>query len=430
MRLSRILSCGEIDLLRKSLFEAPKKTPKLGNWDTDRPQKDIKPSLPRTRDKSKSSVTVGHESKDMKASIPTTKPTEVIAESKSTWTSKAEEQRPTNAIPITKSLMDYWLENGLVAQKDWDEQIKLLEENEKLQYDPDDPFGRRLPLGHPGRQIPKPNPIREYTLVERYKGRGRRIEKKEWAHFQKGLHLHSAPPYPEMQQSSKNKNDQDGNEVAPLYMPNEEHYIPSYSQQKRISKVYGPSYSHYISLPAVTLPRSEEVFRERKQRQRERARRKLSSKAFERIKRTTDEELQDILVEYVKEMEEKKGGVGLLSQWSSSDALLSRKLERWDKRACLKLRHEGDPNLHPKVKQRMFDIYLDSIDKNNTLAPWQKNLAFNLIPKALGGPWGKFSSELDTGPKEKLLEYNAYVGTKEAATMQEKVEEELDDLGL
>lgn len=419
-------------MLRKGLNTAPPKwtTKKLVKWDSDKSLRDTKASSTRSGDNSNFQDTGGHQSRDIKASSPTEKPAEVIEELKHTSSLKAEEQRTTDAKPITKSPIGYWLQNGMVAHRDWDEQIKLLEENEKLQYDPDDPFGRRLPFGHSGRQIPKPNPMREYTLVERYKGRGRRIEKKEWAHFQKGLHLHSAPPYPEMQQSSENKNDQDGNEVAPLYMPNEDHYIPSYTHQKRISKVYGPSYSHYISLPAVTLPRSEEVFRERKQRQRERARRKLSSKTFERMKRTTDEELQDILVEYVKEMEEKKGGVGLLSQWSSSDALLSRQLERWDKRACLKLRHEGDPNLHPKVKQRMFDIYLDSIDKNNTLAPWQKNLAFNLIPKALGGPWGKFSSELDTGPKEKLLEYNAYVGTKGAANIEEEVEEELDDLGL
>jgi len=332
---------------------------------------------------------------------------------------------------IRPKIDEMWVKNGMVSAKDWEDQLRLLDENEKLQYDPDDPFGRRLPRDHPGRDIPHPNPIKEYTLVERYRGRARKLEKKEWNHFHKALNLHSAPNFPEMQQSAKEIPDDRGQRLAPLYMPNPDHYIPTWTQQQRISKVYGPSYSHYISLPAVTLPKSEVVFQERKQRQRERNRRKLASNSFSKLKRTSDEELQALLEEYVSEMEETKGGVGLLNQWASTDALLNRRLEKWDKRVCQKLRHEGDPNLHPKVKERVFNIYLDSIDKNNTLAPWQKNLAFNLMPKAIGGPWGKLSSELDTGRKEKKKEYGAYIGGKTAApVLQEEEEDELDELGL
>jgi len=325
---------------------------------------------------------------------------------------------------------EMWVKNGMVSPKDWEDQLRLLEENEKLQYDPDDPFGRRLPRGHPGRNIPHSNPLKEYTLVERYRGRARNLEKKEWNHFHKALNLHSAPNFPELQQSAGEKSDERGQKLAPLYMPNKDHYIPTWTQQQRISKLYGPSYSHYISLPAVTLPKSEVVFRARKQRQRERNQRKLASHSFSKLKRTSDEELQVLLDEYVSEMEETKGGVGLLSQWASTDALLNRRLEKWDKRVCQKLRHEGDPNLNQKVKERVFNIYLDSIDKNNTLAPWQKNLAFNLMPKAIGGPWGKLSSELDTGPKEKKSEYGAHVGGREAAPVLKDEEDELDDLGL
>lgn len=70
--------------------------------------------------------------------------------------------------------------------------------------------------------------------------------------------------------------------------------------------------------------------------------------------------------------------------------LVSREYEIWDKDLCYELKHDGDPAVPKAFKDEIFRQYVTSIDRNGSMAPWQKNYAFSLLPKAFGGPEGDY----------------------------------------
>merc|ERR1712096_528733 len=90
---------------------------------------------------------------------------------------------------------------------------------------------------------------------------------------------------------------------------------------------------------------------------------------------------------------ESRPGLGSTVYGEQGEGIIPRRLEMWDKDLCYELKHDGDPELPTKLKDHIFDMYINCIDKNSSLAPWQRHLAFNMIPKAFGGPQGEYLSE-------------------------------------
>ena len=103
---------------------------------------------------------------------------------------------------------------------------------------------------------------------------------------------------------------------------------------------------------------------------------------------------------------EKMLGVGTPFFESETD-LVPREWEVWDTDLCWQMREEGDPSLGAEFKEEVFRQFVRSIDRNGSLAAWQKNYAFSLLPKAFGGPEGEYIEAIlaKMRPKQEQVKY-------------------------
>jgi len=99
-------------------------------------------------------------------------------------------------------------------------------------------------------------------------------------------------------------------------------------------------------------------------------------------------------------------GVGTPYHGPAQD-VVPREYEVWDKALCYELKHDGDPRIPTAFKDAMFRQFVDSIDRNGSMAPWQKNYAFSLLPKAFGGPEGDYIDTIlsKMAPKPESVPY-------------------------
>ena len=74
---------------------------------------------------------------------------------------------------------------------------------------------------------------------------------------------------------------------------------------------------------------------------------------------------------------------------------------------CYELRHDGDAQIPRKFKEDVFRQFVDSIDRNGSMAPWQKNYAFSLLPAAFGGVEGEYIDVIlsKMAPKAETVPY-------------------------
>merc|ERR1712107_385243 len=103
-------------------------------------------------------------------------------------------------------------------------QFEWLQESQKLQYDPDDSDGLRLPPNHKGRRKNR------WTEKEKYFGKSFKKERMEFNHFNKSFILDSCPPFPDrMVHHGPTENGE-----APLYLPHISQNIPTWTLRKKI----------------------------------------------------------------------------------------------------------------------------------------------------------------------------------------------------
>merc|ERR1711941_257214 len=76
-----------------------------------------------------------------------------------------------------------------------------------------------------------------------------------------------------------------------------------------------------------------------------------------------------------------------------------RRMQVWDPETFRKIKGPGDPALPQEFKDMVFENYLSTIDKNNSLPAWKKIYAMHLIPRAFGGPEGDYLDEIKEAPE-------------------------------
>ena len=300
-----------------------------------------------------------------------------------------------------KKYFEFLIQQGLCEEQDLQEQYEFLQKSYKIMYDPDDPYGKRLPFGHPGRK--DENDINnDYTEKELYYGKNFYSERMEFDHFNKSFILDSVPAYPDKQIHhspnnliSKNRGIETG-----LYLPHVTQQIPQWTLKKKISKTYGPGYINFITIPSMNkLPKQKEFQSVLRQYIKEK---KWKYKAVSDLKSIYQKFLNnsDEMKAFLDDNVNNKKDYGILSRRYNNNKqigvgspwipkkrdLISRFYETWDLELCYKLKTDGDPEFPKEFKDQVFREYVTNIDKNSSMASWQKNYAFSLLPQAFGGP--------------------------------------------
>eukprot|EP01083_Nonionella_stella_P107061 309657_1 len=310
-----------------------------------------------------------------------------------------------------KKYTEFLIEHGFVEEEDINEQYEWLHESYKIQFDPDDHFGLRLPPTHEGRTKD------EWTEKELYVGKNFKREKLEFNHFNKSLILDSCPAFPDRQVHHEPTE----NNESPLYLPHVTQSIPTWSIRKKIAKTYGPSYLSQITLPPMKLPVKDEFQAMMKQYLNEKKYKKHALDTMDEIKNMKkDRDLYKSLNkwkpnEFVdgnkvfgteNKNRKKELGVGTPFMDREED-VIAREYEIWDKDLCYELKHDGDPKIPAQIKDEVFKQFVTSIDRNGSMAPWQKNYAFSLLPKAFGGPQGDYIDTIlaNMKPKQETVKY-------------------------
>merc|ERR1712130_691550 len=112
--------------------------------------------------------------------------------------------------------------------------------------------------------------------------------------------------------------------------------------------------------------------------------------------------------EYKEENRDRIKMLGVATPFHDKEKdIISREYEVWDKDLCYELKHDGDPSVPKEFKEQIFKQYVTSIDRNGSMAPWQKNYAFSLLPKAFGGPEGDYIDAIlsKMKPKQEKVQY-------------------------
>merc|ERR1712130_444502 len=112
--------------------------------------------------------------------------------------------------------------------------------------------------------------------------------------------------------------------------------------------------------------------------------------------------------EYKEENRDRIKMLGVATPFHDKEKdIISREFEVWDKDLCYELKHDGDPTGPKEFKEQIFKQYVTSIDRNGSMAPWQKNYAFSLLPKAFGGPEGDYIDTIlaKMKPKQEKIQY-------------------------
>ena len=324
-----------------------------------------------------------------------------------------------------KQYTNFLIEHGFVEEEDINEQYQWLQESYKLQYDPDDSDGLRLPFNHIGRNNNDNDDNdnddvdnNKWTEKELYFGKSFKKEKLEFNHFNKSFILDSCPPFPDRMVHHEPLNDKN---EAPLYLPHVTQNIPSWSLKKKIAKTYGPGYISQITMPPMKLPNKQDFQAMLKQFVNEKKYKKFAVEQINEIEMEFDgkdlykqldgakyNQYIDFESEYKEENKDriKELGVGTPFHDKQTD-IVSREYEIWDKDLCYALKHDGDPEIPKEFKDEIFRQYVTSIDRNGSMAPWQKNYAFSLLPKAFGGPQGDYIETIlsKMKPKAEKVQY-------------------------
>lgn len=92
---------------------------------------------------------------------------------------------------------------------------------------------------------------------------------------------------------------------------------------------------------------------------------------------------------------------------STREDFIPREYEFFDIDLCYQLKQKGDKMLPKKFKDEVFRQFVTNINKNGSMAPWQKNYAFSSLPKAFGGDRGEYLRHIfdSMKPQDKKIVY-------------------------
>lgn len=318
--------------------------------------------------------------------------------------------------------------SGLSTVKSFEEMIETLKQSGKDHFDPDDPLNTRRPSLPTIKDDPNVD-MHTVKTLEKYFGRGRTIEKRTFDHFHKSFPLSPTPPQFFQSEDPTGREDNDPNlHVAGMFLPHPYKWIPDWSHRKQIAAVYGPQYINYVSVKLPKLPSAEAIHEKRIEKQRQRAYRKSANKIKEKLSKefekldTTGKGMEKII---------KDASSNYKDQYSDHKVTMVglRPLQRWNPDTFRGMKEDGDPDLPKEFRDVVYENFLNTIDKNNSLPPWKKIYAMHLIPRAFGGPEGDFLSELQEEP-EVIVKVDDSLFEATGEQQQKKAAAGVDELGL
>ncbi|ETO13159.1 hypothetical protein RFI_24219 [Reticulomyxa filosa] len=336
-----------------------------------------------------------------------------------------------------KNYLAFLIKYGFSEQEDLKEQLNQLLTSQKTQFDPDDPFGQRLPPQHPGR-IDIEKRKKSFTKKEKFNGKNFEREKQEFDHFHKSFYLDSVPPFPDrMYHHPPIAKDErinvdadlaktDDQLQSGLYLPHLSQWLPQWTLKKKIAKTYGPGYINYITMPAMTLPTEEEFdamlhqfLQEKKWKSTAINNMKFLDQILEKNSPQANAQMLENVValrDNIKNYHPSENNATYAKQQIGAGSpyvddtkkdIIPRQLEHWDIDLCYELKTDGDPLIPKNFKDEIFREFVISLDRNGSMAPWQKNYAFSLLPRAFGGPSGELLKEMFSRlqSKEEVVTY-------------------------
>jgi len=317
---------------------------------------------------------------------------------------------------------------GISTVKSFDEMMDTLEQSNKDFFDPDDPLGSRKLFSNNKDTEKKADNAHAVKTFEKYFGRGRTIERRTFDHFNKSFPLTTTPPQFFQEEDPTCRPEDENYHVGGMFLPHPYKWIPDWSHRKQIASVYGPQYINYASVKLPKLPTSEAIHEKRLEKQRQRAYRNSANKVKARLEKEIQADkkefgaskiFQDAISSYKDEYSDHKVTfVGL------------RPIQRWNPETFRNMKDEGDPDLPKEFRDMVYENFLNTIDKNNSLPPWKKIYAMHLIPRAFGGPEGDFLSELQDDPEVITQVDDSLFEGASASAEKKATEAGVDDLGL
>jgi len=274
--------------------------------------------------------------------------------------------------------------------------------------------------------------------LKKYFGSGRLTERRTFDHFHKSFPLSPVPPHLFQEEDVNKRPKQLEDYYQPgLYLPHPQKWLPDWGHRKQIASVYGPQYLNYASMPLPKMPTPEEIQEKRLERQRERAYRKRGELLKKRLKKRAENMAKQ---KFELTLHDEKVQVSKLSaiaassvqdEYSGSKVTFvgPRRAQVFDPNTFRGMKGPGDPQLPTEFKDMIFENYLSTIDKNNSLPAWKKIYAMHLIPRAFGGPEGDFLDEIDEEPELLTkVDDTLFEGAGEVVTSSE--DDGVGDLGL
>jgi len=340
--------------------------------------------------------------------------------------------------PQTNYAKDYGLElpkgyakqmtSGLSTVKSFEEMIETLKQSGRDHFDPDDPLNTRRP------SLPRiqddPNvDMHTVKTLEKYFGRGRTIEKRTFDHFHKSFPLSPTPPQFFQSEDPTGREENDPNfHVAGMFLPHPYKWIPDWSHRKQIAAVYGPQYINYVSVKLPKLPSAEAIHEKRIEKQRQRAYRKSANKIKEKLQKESEKLATGQGMEKIF----KDASSNYKDQYSDHKVTFVglRPIQRWNPETFRTIKEDGDPDLPKEFRDVVYENFLNTIDKNNSLPPWKKIYAMHLIPRAFGGPEGDFLSELQEEPEVIVKVDDSLFESTGGKKEEKKAAAGVDELGL
>lgn len=322
-------------------------------------------------------------------------------------------------------------EESLKEQWDWKHRAG------ELQYDPDDPLLNQDDPLHKIKDAPnrhaqhhaKYNTFVSENKDAKYEGDNWERDRREFNHFNMGFSMQQVPAF-NYAGSIKARGYRWaqpplGNESA-LYHLNWHEEVADWSHRKKIARQYGPGYLNMSGMPLVDVTdmAAEDLQALREEKQRLRKYRREATEAFETnivnlggSNAPSKEQIDELLTDARVKKRQIDLGTATLDMNEGVDDEIAEQimapgremafapdypsayeklhgLELWDKQEAMRMRGPGDPDLPEDVKKETFRMFVDCIDKNNSMSPWKRKLAMLMIPKAFGGPQGEFLKDM------------------------------------